>query len=42
MIFKLMAGIAIVIVCTLFALLIGPFFLIGELAEWWRNPKPAS
>lgn len=39
MIFKLMAGIAILICCGLFVLLIGPFFLFGETVEWWRTER---
>jgi hypothetical protein len=39
MIFKLMAGAAVVIGCCLFVLLIGPFFLFGEFVEWWRSRR---
>lgn len=36
---RLLSGIAIAVACLVLALTLGPFYVAGVIAEWWRNRK---
>ncbi|HET8726601.1 MAG TPA: hypothetical protein VFO41_03730 [Alphaproteobacteria bacterium] len=36
---RLLSWIAIAAACLTLALTLGPFYVAGEISEWWRNRK---